>query len=356
MDKEIVLNKFKEIGKKILEDILNNNYPSITLPQRTVSNIIYDKHSKIVKLGDKKITRKASNVRQAKIFAQLLWVSYFAKENLVKKGKSCSLRDLYYNSFNDIKIKFDDQDESDKIVVEIETILGHPREYFNIIPEEKSSIFGDLTIEYTMPETHKGQRVNLQTDPDGKNIGLSIATAKFIECNAKMVIAIEKGAIFRRFVEEQVYKRLNAILIDTGGQAPRFTRMLIRRLNKELNLPVYILTDADPWGMHIARVIISGSALSAHIKDLATPEAKWLGIWASDIKKYKLPSIPLNQLDLHRLETMKKDPRYEEEFWNEQINWFLKLKCKSELEAFSKYGLTAIIDKYLIKKLSEIKD
>jgi DNA topoisomerase VI, subunit A len=353
MEKEKVVDRLTLIGKEVLKYVQNQEFPIIKLPLRSVTNVIYDNKQKIVKLGDKFVIRKSSNVRQAKIFSQLLWIAYFAKENLLLKDRSCSLRDLYYNSFNDIKIKFEEQDESDKLVVELETILGCPRENFNIIPEEKSSIFGDLTVEYMSPPTHRGQRVKLTTDPDGKNIGLSLATVKFVECNAKIVIAIEKGAIFRRFVEEQVYKKLNAILIDTGGQAPRFTRMLIKRLNKELGLPVYVLTDADPWGMHIARVIISGSAIAAHIPELATPEAKWLGIYATDIKKYNLPSIPLNELDLHRLETMKRDPRYEDRFWSSQIEFFEKYKQKAELEAFSKYGLTAIIDRYLIKKIKE---
>jgi len=352
---ESIIEKLSEIGKLTIEQIKNENYPSITFPLRSVSNIIYDEKEGIVKLGSKKVTRRANNIKQAKVFAQLFWIAAFSKVELLEKGRSCSLRDLFYNSFNDIKIKFQDQDESDKLVVELETILGVAREHFNIIPEEKSSIFGDLVIEYTQPATHRGQRVSLLTDPDGKNIGLSLATAKFINVNASMVIAIEKGAIFRRFVEEQVYKKLNAILIDTGGQAPRFTRMLIRRLNKELGLPVYILTDADPWGMHIARVIISGSAISAHIPELATPDAKWLGIYATDIKKYSLPSIPLNQIDLHRIETMRRDPRYNAGIWKDQLEEFAKIKVKAELEAFSKYGLTAIIDKYLLKKIKELK-
>jgi len=352
---ESIIEKLSEIGKLTIEQIKNENYPSITFPLRSVSNIIYDEKEGIVKLGSKKVTRRANNIKQAKVFAQLFWIAAFSKVELLEKGRSCSLRDLFYNSFNDIKIKFQDQDESDKLVVELETILGVAREHFNIIPEEKSSIFGDLVIEYTQPATHRGQRVSLLTDPDGKNIGLSLATAKFIDVNASMVIAIEKGAIFRRFVEEQVYKKLNAILIDTGGQAPRFTRMLIRRLNKELGLPVYILTDADPWGMHIARVIISGSAISAHIPELATPDAKWLGIYATDIKKYSLPSIPLNQIDLHRIETMRRDPRYNAGLWKDQLEEFAKIKVKAELEAFSKYGLTAIIDKYLLKKIKELK-
>jgi DNA topoisomerase VI, subunit A len=351
MERNEVIERLTLIGKEVINYIQKQEFPTIKLPLRSVSNVVYDKQAKIVRLGKKQVIRKASNIRQAKIFSQLLWIAFFAKENLITKDRSCSLRDLFYNSFNDLKIKFDEQDESDKLVVELETILGCPRENFNIIPEEKSSIFGDLTVEYVNPPTHRGQRVNLTTDPDGKNIGLSLATAKFVECNAKLVIAIEKGAIFRRFIEEQVYSKLNAILIDTGGQAPRFTRLLIKRLNKELGLPVFVLTDADPWGMHIARVIISGSAIAAHIPELATPEAKWLGIYASDIKKYGLPSIPLNEIDIRRLETMKNDPRYDESFWKYQISIFEKHKQKAELEAFSKYGLNAIIDKYLLKKL-----
>jgi len=34
---------------------------------------------------------------------------------------------------------------------------------------------------------------------------------------------------------------------------------------------------------------------------------------------------------------------------------FLKIKRKSELEAFAKYGLTTIVDKYLPEKLEEAK-
>lgn len=348
-----VLQKLISLGNQIYHQLIDGEYPKIELPVRSVSNIIYDSNTNTVHLGPRRSIRSCGNVRQVRAFAQLVWVASFAKEELVSKSRSCSLRDLYYHSLNDSVLRFNAQDESDRIVVELETLLGVPREHFNILPEEKSSIFGDLTIEYTTPPSHAGRRVNLLSDPDGKNIGLSIATSKFIETGAEMVIAIEKGAIFRRFIEEGVYKKLKAILIDTGGQAPRFTRLLIRRLNRELNLPVYILTDADPWGMHIARVIISGSAQAAHIPNLATPDAKWLGVWASDIKKYRLPAMKLTKVDLHRLETLERDPRYNDGIWKRELKVFKKHKLKAELEAFSKYGLTAIINKYLLRKIKE---
>jgi len=350
-----ISEKLKNLGLQIYKQIEAGEYPRIKLPIRSVSNIIYDPEKGVVKLGEKTAIRSSANIRQSKAFARLMWVAAFAKTNLVDKGKSCSLRDLYYHSFNEEAIKFEEQDESDNVVVELEGIIGVPRETFNILPEEKSSIFGDLTIEYTTPESHAGLRVNLTSDPDGKNIGLSIATAKFIETSAKMVIAFEKGAMFRRFIEEGLYNKLNAILIDTGGQAPRFTRIVIRRLHEELGLPVYILTDADPWGMHIARVITSGSAQAAHIPFLATPNAKWVGIWATDIKKYELPALKLNAIDLQRLATLEKDPRYNEGIWAEQLRAFKKIGLKAELEAFSKYGLTAIIDRYILKKIKSME-
>ncbi|MEM2577074.1 MAG: DNA topoisomerase IV subunit A, partial [Candidatus Bathyarchaeia archaeon] len=131
---------------------------------------------------------------------------------------------------------------------------------------------------------------------------------------------------------------------------------LIRRLNQELDLPVYIFTDGDPWGMHIAMVIISGSANAAHLRELTTPDAKWAGVWATDIEKYKLPSDKLTDLDIKRLNELKADPRYEGKLWKREIETFLRIKKKAEQEAFSRYGLTYIVDEYLPAKLELMEE
>ncbi|MCS7096848.1 MAG: DNA topoisomerase IV subunit A, partial [Nitrososphaerota archaeon] len=195
--------------------------------------------------------------------------------------------------------------------------------------------------EYVHPDPdYYGKRINLSSHPDGMMIGPSLLSAEFVECNADKVIAIETGGLFTRFIAEKVHRKFNAILVHTAGQAPRSTRRFIRRLNVELGLPVYILTDADPWGMHIAMVIISGSANAAHIPELNTPDAKWIGVWATDITKYKLPTESMDEKDLARLETLKKDPRYNDIFWAREINEFIRLKRKAEQQSFSKYGLS----------------
>ncbi|MEM3463902.1 MAG: DNA topoisomerase IV subunit A, partial [Candidatus Bathyarchaeia archaeon] len=186
-------------------------------------------------------------------------------------------------------------------------------------------------------------------------IGPALTSAEFVETTADKVIAIEKGGLFTRFIEENVHKKFNAILVLTAGQAPRATRHFIRRLNKELNLPVFIFTDGDPWGMHIAMVIISGSANAAHLRELNTPDAKWSGVWATDIVRYKLPTDPLDEVDKKRLLELQRDPRYKDPLWQREIKTFMKIGRKAEQEAFSRYGLTYIVDEYLPAKLEETK-
>jgi DNA topoisomerase-6 subunit A len=233
----------------------------------------------------------------------------------------------------------------------LETLTGFAREDFSIFPEERSAIFGDLTIGYTVPG-YEGKTLNLTSHPDGVLIGPALTSAEFMNTKADKVIAIEKGALFTRFIEENVHSKHKALLISCGGQAPRQTRSFIRRLHDELNLPVYILTDGDPWGMHIAQVIISGSANAAHLRDLNTPDAVWSGVWASDIVEYKLPTDPLDEVDIKRLYELQKDPRYQSDpIWQKEIKLFLKIKRKAEQEAFSRYGLTYIVDEYLPTKL-----
>jgi len=353
LNKEVV-SKLNELGMEIYGQLERGEFPRIKLPGRTTSNIVFDEELNQFILGDQKAVRSASNIKQIRSLTQLLWVASFAKR-LVSEGKSSTLRDLYYHSLN-YGIKFREQLESDDTVTDLEALMTEPREAFNIFPKERSAIFGDLSIEYTTPETHKGRRANLGSNPDGVMVGLSVAQADFLSCNANKVFVIEKNAVFRRFIEERVYDKFNALLIDTAGQAPRLARLLIRRLSLELGLPVYLLTDADPWGMHIAMVIIRGSANAAHLRELTTSTARWVGLWATDIKRFSLPSFPLTKLDEQRIRLLEADMRYRDFEWQSELQEFKKTKRRTELESFSAHGLTAIVEKYLPKKLKMIAD
>ncbi len=268
----------KQMGQQVYTDLDTGVFPSFTFPSRSVRNIVYDKKLQQFILGAASVKRSSSNIKHIRPFTQLLWLAYFSKK-LVDEKRTSTLRDVYYSAqaFN---VEFMDQAESDELITDLEALMSMAREGFNIYPEERSAIFGNMTIGYTVPG-YEGKRLDLSAHPDGVMIGPALTTAEFVKTNAKMVLAIEKGGLFTRFIEEKVHERFKAILINTAGQPPRSTRYLLRRLNQELKLPVGILTDSDPWGAHIAMVIKSGSANSAHLRELTTPDAVWLGVWAS---------------------------------------------------------------------------
>ncbi|MDH3313115.1 MAG: DNA topoisomerase IV subunit A [Nitrosopumilus sp.] len=347
-----ILEMLQSHGAKIYDDLENGQFPKFSIPSRSVSNIVYDKKLRQYILGSNSAVRSSRNSSQLRSFTQLMWLAFFANR-LTQEKKSSTLRDVYYSS-QAFAIEFEDQSESDNIIVDLEAVTSKPREDFHIFPEERSSIFGDLNIEYTIPG-YEGKTMNLSNHPDGYSIGPSLTTAELVDTSAEIVIAIEKGGLFTRFVEEQVDKNFKSIIINTGGQAPRSTRTLLKRLHDEMKLPVIVLTDGDVYGEHIAMVIKSGSANAAHLRELTVPDAKWVGVWATDIEKYKLPTIQMTESDIKRCYDLQKDPRYEDGIWKKELDVFLRLKRKAELEAFSKYGLTNITEKYLPQKLELAK-
>ncbi len=350
--KKEVLAGLETLGGAIYDQLDKGIFPSIDMPSRSTDNIMYDEKLRQFILGDRRVRRSARNISHLKPFTQLVWAALFSNE-LSSQRKTSTLRDVYYSA-QAYEMTFKDQQESNNIITDLETVLGFSREDFNIFPEERSAVFGDLRIEYTVPG-YEGKTLDLTSHPDGVLIGPALTSSEFVKTSADKVIAIEKGGLFTRFIEENVHKKYNSILVLTAGQAPRATRHFIRRLNEELNLPVFIFTDGDPWGMHIAMVIISGSANAAHLRELNTPDAKWSGVWATDIVDYKLPTDPLDDVDMKRLYELQKDPRYKDPLWRREIKTFMKIKRKAEQEAFSRYGLTYIVDEYLPNKLEETK-
>ena len=348
--KKEVLANLTKFGGTLYDQIEKGIFPWIKMPSRSIENIYYNTELRQYVLGDKAVRRTSRNIRHIRPFTQLVWTAFFANE-LTQQRKTSTLRDVYYSA-QAYEMSFTDQAESNNVITDLETVSNFAREDFNVFPEERSAIFGDLTIEYTVPG-YEGKHLNLTSHPDGVMIGPALTSSEFVKTSVDKVIAIEKGGLFTRFIEEQVHKKYNSLLVLTAGQAPRATRHFIHRLNKELDLPVYVFTDGDPWGMHIAMVIISGSANAAHLRELTTPDAKWSGVWASDIVDYKLPSNPLTDRDVKRLYELQKDPRYEGPLWQREIKTFFKHRKKAEQEAFSRYGLTYIVDEYLPAKLEE---
>ncbi len=342
------LHKLTNLGRQILDPILADRFPVLEIPDRNTSNIVYNSKQNRFVLGSSTNIRDSSNINHIRSFAQLAWVASFAKQ-LLEASRTSSLRDLYYSS-EAFDVVFKDQAESDRIVTDLECVTGLPRESFGIFPDEHSSIYGEVVMRYSVPG-YNGREIDLTISPDGLPIGPALMTAEPIKTDAEIVLAVESGGMFSRLIEAKAWQKFKAVLIQLGGQPPRATRSLIRTLNEKLRLPVYLFTDGDPWGMHIARVIMSGSANSAHIENLTTPDATWIGVTPKDIVSYSLPTEKMNNADLKRLDELSRDVRYSEAEWQQYIEDFRKLRAKAEQQAFSRYGMDFVVDTYLPDKI-----
>ena len=331
----------------MLNAIQRGEAPKLRIPSRTTSNIVYDPKHRYYVLGTKFSLRTAASMKQVKKFAQLMCVADFAAE-LIERGKFATLREMYYTAEGWETGPFADQSESDLLVEDLEAMFGLKRENLGLMPEEDgAAVFGELVV----------QEGNVRIDATkagraGYTIPPTIDDVEFVKCKAKRVIAVETMGMYHRLVQEEAWKKFDALIVGLKGQAARATRRFLKRANEELGLPVYLFTDGDPFGFHIAMVIISGSAKLAYINhELAVPNAQFIGVTASDIVEYNLPTDKLRELDVARLKQLLRDPRYNNEFWQKEIKKMLELGKKAEQQAFAKYGLEYVVKEYLPAKL-----
>ena len=345
------LGKLTDLGESVVEDIQKIRPPKLKIPSRSTSNIIYDQVNRYFVLGPRYGVRSAGSMKQVKKFAQLLCTADFARE-LIKGRKFATLREMYYTAEGWDAGPFHDQGESDLIIEDLEATFGLKREDLGLTPEEDgAAVYGRFTVD------EEGVTIDaLKAGRGGYTIPPTIDDVEFLKCKAKRVIAVETMGMYHRLVQEQAWKRFDALIVGLKGQAARATRRFLKRANEELELPVYLFTDGDPFGFHIAMVVISGSAKLAYINhELAVPDAKFLGVTTSDIVNYKLPTDKLRELDIARLKQLLKDPRYNTEFWQSEIKKMLEIGKKAEQQAFAKYGLAYVVKEYLPAKLKEVE-
>jgi DNA topoisomerase-6 subunit A len=352
------VNNLKEIVDSIYNHMRLGEIPTMELSTRSKKNIEFNPKKSVWTYGDMKTQRTAKTVTGATMMLRTTCTVQFI-EDMIKSNKSSTLREMYYISEGWGHGKFNSQDESNLLAEDLEIMSGCMREDFKLRPEEDGArVMGDFTL---TEMTKKGERrkINCLEDVGESGYGVPYNVEKenvqFQGGNAKFIVAVETGGMFDRLVENGFCEEHNALLVHLKGQPARSTRRFIKRLNSEMGMPTVVFTDGDPWSFRIYASIAYGAIKTAHISDyLATPTAQFVGITASDILNYDLPTDSLSDKDIGALNSELSDPRFRDEFWISEIQAMLDMKKKSEQQALAKYGLDFVTDTYLPEKLTNM--
>jgi DNA topoisomerase-6 subunit A len=349
-----VIKKIKDSAAEIYEKIQRRKKPTMKFPLRALSNVKYHPKKGYFELLGQHKTRTLT-VNTVKTFAQTLRMIAEAK-TLIETDDIATKREMYYFSKNWGEARFKEQPESDMVMDDVEAMFEVNREQLGFLPEEKGGeIAGKLIV---IDREHKNLRVDCTKFGSGAySVPIRVEHLDF-ETNAKFVLVIETGGMFQRLVKHEYWKKANCILINMGGVPSRAVRRFVRRLADEKKLPVYVFVDGDPYGIcNIYRTLKVGSGNAAHINEyFCVPQARYMGITPQDIIDYKLPTHPLEEVDVKRAEdALKNDPFIKHyEPWQKALQQLIDMEVRAEQQALAAHGLNYVMSDYLPQKLRHV--
>ena len=347
------VKELEDLGKRLVGDIDKGRNPTIEFSVRSLSNVVFDKETETLGLGDKQQKRTFFNVGHAKKFLQTLEVAKVSK-NLLDVGKHASLRDVFYMAKRTIPQSniniVDEQPESDKAIEDLELITGLSREQININANKMGSVAGNVVIE------DSGDSINWsKLGSGGWSIPSNVENIEFKSVKAKYIIYMEKQAVWERRHEDKFGEKQNCLIVTSQGQTTRGIRRLLQRLTEEHKLPIYVLADFDPWGFYIYSVLKFGSINLAHMSGSMTlQDARFLGVTADDVGNYDLKKhfIKFKDVDMTRLKQISDYDWFKKnKEWQRQFKMMKDFGAKLEIQSLSSKGIKFISEKYLPEKI-----
>ena len=309
-----------------------------------------------MKLGDKTSSRSFFNVAHSKKFLQTAEVAAYINRELLKTKKHDNLRAVFYGVKRTIpgtKVNLvDEQTESDSVIEDLEVITGFAREQLHVNANKNGSVSGRVIIQ------DRGDTIDWsKLGSGGWSIPSNVEDITFKGLKAQYVLYMEKAATWERLNEDKFWDKNNCIIISSQGQTTRGIRRLLQRLYEEHHLPIYVLTDFDPWGFYIYSVIKYGSINLAFASEkLTIPGVRFLGITAEDIEMYSLQKhlIKFKDNDLTRLKQIGSYEWFRDnKEWQKQFDMMKKFGAKAEIQALTTRGISFISEKYLPEKIKK---
>jgi meiotic recombination protein SPO11 len=347
LNRKKTLERLYKIVDNVISKIYDTGRPSIQLPSRTSSNIIWDEENDLLLLGEQIVEKQFHSLTSVADLTRLMRVLEIVNELLIKDIHATK-REVFYT---DVKL-FSEQKNSDKTIEDIATMLYTTRNSTHIVASAKGMCVGRLRIR------DRSDIIDLEgLGSGGWMISPMLDNIEIIESDAEFILVVEKDAAMIRLAEDRFWRKYPCIILTAKGAADIATRMFLKRLSKDLNLPVFSLVDSDPYGHYIHSVYLRGSKrLSYESPFLATPNIKLLGLLTRDLDKYKIPEevrLPMKSMDIKRTkELLQEDFVKKNKKWEEDLKLALNIKKKAEIQVLSKHGFDFLTNIYLPEKLT----
>ncbi len=351
------LSKIQKLAQTVLGTVNRGNNPALSIRTRALSNVAFNEKKRIIELGDRAQSREFFNTAMARKFMQTFMIANGCK-TLIDENKTISIRQMFYMAKHTIENSsentFEDQNESDPIIEDLEVGIDALREELHLFANRRGLVVGNLVVE------DAGDSIDLTRMGRG---GWGIPSIceddnlKFVRHSAEFILLVEKQAIFHRLNEDKFWSKNKCILLTSEGQAARGARRLLQRMSQELKLPIYVLVDNDPWGLYIYSVLKQGSInLAYESMRMAVPNIRFLGMSSFDFKKFSLSNavqIKLSKEDVARAEQMRAYPWFKEAKWQKEIDMLLKNGFKMEVDSLLTKYISFVTEEYIPKKIRD---
>ncbi|CAO1378646.1 unnamed protein product [Diamesa serratosioi] len=260
---------------------------------------------------------------------------------LLSQNSTCTKRELYYRDVELLK----NMSTVERALNDISMFLNVQQWEMGVLSSSKGLIAGNLKI------INSNNVLDFSSAPG--SVPHNPSEIIRFETNANYVLVVEKDTVFQRLVNDKVFQKIDAtiILITAKGYPDINTRLLLKKMIMMLQIPIYILVDADPHGIEIMCTYKYGSlAMSHNSENLAVPSMVWLGILPSEIDSLDITTIPMSKRDEKKATDMMKRP-YMNSRLQSELQILLNRNVKAEIEGIYHFSINYLINEYIPNKI-----
>ncbi|KAI5704585.1 hypothetical protein M8J76_006766 [Diaphorina citri] len=337
----------EDVILQLVTDVAHNVPPQLTIRNTSRwENITFDDRNNLKKRGEAFETTVNFSAHKSRNKMMIIIQVLSKIHRLLTTKSTCTKRELYYQNV----ALFKTQTVVDGAINFISNLLDMPPWELGVTSSSKGLAAGPMSL-------HMSNREIIKYDVGGGvMLPQNIGDIREIEFGGKYILIVEKDAAFQKLLDENIFQRQpDCVLITSKGFPDVNTRLFLRKLKDSVDVPLYALVDADPYGIEIMCVYRYGSlTLSPQALTLACPEIQWLGIHPTDIRHWVIPTIPMTERDLSKLRHLLTRPFImSNKKLLKELKFLLKMGKKAEIEGVYQFSPNFLTQYFIPQKISK---